>query len=206
MPELKIRELRKSDYKKAIQSAIKGMHFNWYMDNKWILNLYGRYFWYLELTRATQVLAAYHGDEFAGVLLCEIKGESKKYKSWWNSLYVKVFDCMQKLLVKDGVGPYDEANRQMLEEYKKQHTPDGEILFLAANPDISVKGIGSMLLSELEKREHGKEVYLFTDSACTYQFYEHRGFERIQEKDIVVEIGAKKVDLECYLYCKMLGS
>ena len=53
--KLEVRELRKKDYKKAIQSAIIGMHFNWYTDSKLAVNLYGKYFWYLEMTRATQV-------------------------------------------------------------------------------------------------------------------------------------------------------
>ena len=45
-----------------------------------------------------------------------------------------------------------------------------------------------MLLNELARRENGKELYLFTDDQCTYQFYEHRGFEKIGEKDIVLEL------------------
>ena len=50
--EIEIRELRKRDYGKAIQFAITGMHFNLYLDHKFLLHLYGRYFWYLEMTRA----------------------------------------------------------------------------------------------------------------------------------------------------------
>ena len=42
--KLELRELRTQDHKKAIQFAIKGMHFDWYMDSKFLLNLYGRYF------------------------------------------------------------------------------------------------------------------------------------------------------------------
>ena len=85
---LEIRNLRKEDYKKAINFAITGMHFNWYMESRFLLNLYGRYFWYLSLARATQVIAAYAGDMFAGVLLAEIKGEDKKYRSFWKSFYL----------------------------------------------------------------------------------------------------------------------
>ena len=73
--EIEIKDIRKKDYKKAIQFAIRGMHFDWYLDNQFMLNAYGRYFWYLEINRATQVLAAYIGGEFVGVLLAEIKGE-----------------------------------------------------------------------------------------------------------------------------------
>lgn len=53
-----------------------------YLDNKTELNLYGKYFWYLELTNATQVISAYIGDELAGVLVADMKGEEKMYKSF----------------------------------------------------------------------------------------------------------------------------
>lgn len=92
----------------------------------------------------------------------------------------------------------------MLENYKSQNNPDGEIRFLAANPNTKVKGIGTFLLNELEKREKGKEVFLFTDDQCTYQFYEHRGFNRVEEKDIVLDLNKNKVPLKCFLYSKKI--
>ncbi|MDU7008384.1 MAG: GNAT family N-acetyltransferase, partial [Enterococcus faecalis] len=46
--------------------------------------------------------------------------------------------------------------------------------------------------------------FLFTDSGCTYQFYERRGFERKKEKDIVMKILNKEVDLRCMLYSKII--
>lgn len=55
---IEIRDIKRRDYKKAIQFAIKGMHFDWYLNNKFALNAYGRYFWYLEINRATQIFAA----------------------------------------------------------------------------------------------------------------------------------------------------
>lgn len=200
-----IRELRKKDHGKAIQFAIKGMHFDWYMDNKFLLNLYGRYFWYKEITRATQIIAAYYGDEFAGVLLCEMRGQSRKYRSFWKSAYVKVFDFIQNTFVKEGVGVYDEANKEMFRNFFGPSLPDGEITFLAANLELKVRGIGSLLLEELARREKGKKVYLYTDEACTYQFYEHRGFERAGQKHISLVLGNKKVSIQCFLYSRTLG-
>lgn len=93
----------------------------------------------------------------------------------------------------------------MFKNYCESNTPDGEIIFLAANPDVKIKGIGTLLLNELEKRENGKEIHLYTDNACTYQFYEHRGFERVGEKDVVLKLGKKNVALTCLLYRKRLG-
>ena len=199
---LEIKKLNKKDYNKAIQYAINGMHFNMYVNNKFDLNLYGRYFWYLELTNATQVIAAYTDDELAGVLIADFKDEEKVYKSFFNTLYIKIFDWLQNTFFKDSVGLYDKVNSEMLSNYKSKRSPDGEIRFLTANPNAKAKGIGTLLLNELEKREKGKEVFLFTDDQCTYQFYEHRGFDRVGEKDIMLDFNKKKVPLKCLLYSK----
>ena len=79
------------------------------------------------------------------------------------------------------------------------------ILFFAVNPAVQAKGIGSRLLGELEQREKGKTLYLYTDDACTYSFYERRGFTRSGEKDIVLDFKSQKVPLKCFLYSKRMG-
>lgn len=202
--KIEIKDIQKKDYKKAIQFAIKGMHFNWYLNNKFLLNAYGRYFWYLEINRATQILAAYLDDEFVGVLLAEIKGEERKQQSFLQKFYVKVVDVIQKLFFKGGAGLYEETTKEQLAHYLQSNTPDGEIIFLAANPDCKIKGIGTALLNALEEREKGKTLYLYTDDACTYQFYEHRGFEKAEEKEIVLEMPKREVPLKCFIYSKTL--
>ena len=202
--KITISELKKKDYGKAIAFAITGMHFHWYIDNTWLVHLYGRYFWYLEMTRATQVIAAYAGQELAGVLLAKIQGEAARYRSLGKTLYVKAFALLQRLFAKGGAGVYDKTNQELFAQYRKNNVPDGEILFLAANPHITCKGVGSALLQELTQRARGKKLYLYTDSACTYQFYEHRGFARACEKEIMLQIGSKKTPLRCFLYSKTL--
>jgi len=67
-----------------------------------------------------------------------------------------------------------------------------------------MKGIGTALLGELAKRKKGKEIYLFTDTGCTYQFYEHRGFERVGQKDVVLGINGNRTDLTRLLCRKKL--
>lgn len=202
---IEIRELRKRDYGRAIQFAITGMHFNLYLDNKLLLNLYGRYFWYSELNSASQVIAAYDGEKLAGVLLADMQGEEKKYKTTGQTAYVKIFEFLQNTFYRGGVGIYDEANRELLDAYLKENNPDGQVVFLAADPDAKVRGIGSRLLEELERRIHGKEIYLYTDDACTYQFYEHRGFQKSGEKEVLMDLTSKKVPLKCFLYSKRIS-
>lgn len=200
---MKIKELNRKDFSKVIQYAIKGMRFDEYLKSNFLLQAYGRYFWYLEYTNATQVIAAYEGNELLGVLVADMKGEPKPYKSIWKGLYVKLVDVIQKKFFGGGVMPYNEANEAMYAKYTKQNTPDGEIRFLAANPDSKVNGVGTFLLNELAKREQGKEIYLYTDTNCTYQFYEHRGFERVGEQEIMLEL-QDGVDLKCLMYRKIL--
>lgn len=200
--KIEIKDIRKKDYKKAIQFAIKGMHFNWYLNNKILLNAYGRYFWYLELNRATQILAAYVDNEFVGVLLAEIKGEKKKHHNFLQKIYTKLVDVIQKFFFKGGANLYEDTTKEQLAHYLKSNTPDGEIIFLAADPNCKIKGVGTALLNALEEKESGKIIYLFTDNACTYQFYEHRGFKRVEEKEIVLKMPKGKVPLKCFIYSK----
>lgn len=200
--EIEIRDLKKEDYKKAIDFAIEGMHFEWYFKSKFLLKLYGKYFWYLEMSRATQIIAAYIEDEFVGVLLAEMDGEMKKYTSFWSEIYIKICEVFQRLYFDDSVGVYDEVNEKMFEQYSKSNNPDGEITFLAANTK-KTKGIGTKLLEEFESRQKGKEVYLYTDDACSYQFYENRGFKKVGEENIILNLN-EKVPLTCFLYSKKI--
>ncbi len=201
-----IRKLRKKDYHQVINFAIVGMHFQWYLDNPVLLRIYGRYFWYSELIRATQVIAAYEGDQLAGVLLARMKGDRRIKGMLWEKFYVKAFDVFQYTFDKGGAGVYAKTNRHMFSQYVREYGfPDGEILFFTANPRIKTKGIGSRILREFESKEIGKRVYLYTDTGCTYQFYEHRGFTRACERDVVLDMGKKKVPLKCLLYSKKIG-
>ncbi len=201
---IKIKEVRRQDYKKAQKFAIQGMHLDWYMDSKVILALYAKYFWYTELNRATKAYGAYVDDNFVGVLLAEIKNEPKCYHSLFKAIYMKIFDWFQHLVAGKGVEEYDEANKDMYNSFCQKNNPDGEINFLAADPDCKIKGIGTALLSAFEKDERGKIVYLYTDSACTYQFYEHRGFERSGERQVVLDLDKKQVPLTCLFYSKKI--
>lgn len=200
---MEIRTLAKKDYKKAIQFAIKGMHFDWYMGNRTILQLYGQYFLYMELNKATQVLAAYEGEQLLGILLAQVYGEKQCCYSGMRDIYVKLFDWLQKKIAKESIDLYDDANKEMYIEYVKKIKPDGEIIFLAADLNSGRKGVGSFLLEELEKREIGKELFLYTDNACTYQFYEKRGFERFAERQIELHL-EQEVSLNCYIYRKKI--
>jgi ribosomal protein S18 acetylase RimI-like enzyme len=202
--EIELKELERKDYDKVIKFAVKGMHFNHYTANQKELYLYGKYFLYMEMQRATQMIAAYMGEKLVGLVLADVRGEAKRYRSIWKGLYVKIMELIIKMIGKSGASSYEDANRKMLQNYRKKAVPDGEICFVVADPNMQGKGIGSYMMKELEQREAGKTLYLFTDSNCTYHFYEHRGFEQVESQDIMLKLGRKDVPLTCYLFSKRM--
>lgn len=193
---LTIKPLQQKDLLTPIDFAVKGMHFNRYFDSAKIARQYGWFFWFSELQRASQVIAAYDSDQLAGVLLARMAGEQPVFNIGWRWLITKPFEKIEALVAAD----YLNANRQMLTKYCSKHQPAGEINFLAVDPHRLGQGVGSLLLNELTRREKGKNVYLFTDSNCSYHFYDRRGFMRYGQQRIVKNGEA----LDCFLYAKNL--
>ncbi len=197
---IEVKELRKCDYNDAIDYAIEGMHLYHYVKNKFLLKLYGKCFFYDELNRATVALGAYEDGRFKGVLLAAIKGEKRVNHSILRTIFVSFFySILSMFFEKKGAVAYENANKDMLAEYLKSNKPDGELIFLAADPFEKTKGVGSALLEELSRRESGKLIYLYTDDGCSYGFYDKKGFSRLGERTIF-----DVVELRCFLYSKRL--
>lgn len=95
--------------------------------------------------------------------------------------------------------PLDDSTRRT-----PSQKPSAEILFLTANPKGRVRGVGTALLNQFERAAAGRCAYLYTDTGCTYPFYEHRGFVREGEKNIEVKHGKSNFTLSCFLYAKQL--
>ena len=158
---IKIKEVRRQDYKKAQKFAIQGMHLDWYMDSKVILALYAKYFWYTELNRATKAYGAYVDDNFVGVLLAEIKNEPKCYHSLFKAIYMKIFDWFQHLVAGKGVEEYDEANKDMYNSFCQKNNPDGEIIFLPLTLIAKLKVLEQHYCLHL-KRMNAEKLYIYT--------------------------------------------
>lgn len=202
--DVKIKQLRKKYFNKARKFAIEGMNLNWYTSNNLELYLYSKYFLYLEISKATKSLGAYINDELVGVLLVDMENQPKIFSSIWYKIFIKISTFIINLGYKDASSTYDIANIELLKEFKKNNKIDGEISFFAVDPTIKGKGIGSLLLKELERQEKNKLIYLYTDSGSTYQFYLHRGFTQSGAKDVILEINNKNVPLTCFLFSRRL--
>ena len=199
---VKITQIKKKDFNTARKYAIVGMNLNRYTSNNFELYFYSKYFWYSEISKATRAYGAYIDDELVGVLLANIKNEPKIFKSIRHKLFVKFISCIIDIGYKAAAGVYDEANRQMLNSFRAENEPDGELNFFAVNPEIKGKGIGTLLLNQLEHDESGKLIYLYCDSGATFQFYQKRGFNMSGKTEIKLTVDKKEVPLTCFLFSK----
>lgn len=199
-----IRQLRKKDFDTARKYAIDGMHQTWYTNNSLELYLYSKYFWYYQIVRATRALGAYMDNKLVGVLLVDMNNQPKVFHSIRHKLFVRFVSFIIKSVYKNASSSYDNTNRELFEEYSKNHKLDGELIFFVVDPTIKGKGIGTLLLKELERQEKGKRIYLYTDTGSTYQFYSHRGFEESGRRDIILDMNSKEIPLTCFLFSKIL--
>lgn len=202
--DIEIKQISKNDFNIARKFAIEGMNLNWYASNNFELYLYSKYFWYLEISKATKALGAYIDNELVGILLVDMVNQPKVFSSIWYKIIIKIVTFILNIGYKDASSTYDNANIEMLEEFKNNNKVDGEIIFFVADPTIKGKGIGSLLLNELERQEKGKLIYLYTDSSCTYQFYLKRDFNEEKRKDVTLKINKKEVSLTCFLFSRIL--
>ncbi|MDL2220364.1 GNAT family N-acetyltransferase [Eubacteriales bacterium OttesenSCG-928-N14] len=197
-----LKQIQRRDFTAARKFAIEGMHLDWYVSGGIEMYLYSKYFWYLEISRATRAIGAYVDDVLVGVLLVDMDKQPKVFRSLWYRLYVKLAAFIINIGYKDASSTYDQANKELLAAYKSRRETDGELNFFAVDPNIKGKELGTLLLNELEQLERGKHIYLFTDSGSTYQFYAHRGFDEVGRKDVTLKIHGKEVPLTCLLFSK----
>lgn len=199
-----IKVIDKRDFRRARHFAISGMHLDWYTSSKLQLYLYSHYFWNLELLKATRAIGAYSGERLVGVLLVDITGQPKFFRSLLRFIYVKLFEWFLHRYFSETASSYDRINELMLKNMTKKFQPEGEVNFFAVAPETKGQGVGTLLLKELEKLEKGKLVYLFTDSGSSFQFYQKRGFEEAEKHNIQISIGNKELGLTCFLFYKIL--
>jgi GNAT superfamily N-acetyltransferase len=202
--DISVKSLRKSDFNSAREYAIVGMHLSRYTKSKLELYLYSKYFWYSEISKASLALGAYANDKLVGVLLVCMVNAPKVFKSLWYKVYVKIATIVMDIGYRDAHGVYVDINKELLETFKRNNEVDGELNFFAVDPNIKGKGIGTLLLNELEKLEKGKRIYLYTDSGASYQFYPRRGFDEVGRKDIYIKINGNELPLTCFLFSKIL--
>lgn len=78
-----------------------------------------------------------------------------------------------------------------------------ELTLFAVDASTRGLGVGKTLYANYMEhlRGHGRtDFYLYTDSLCTYQFYERRGMRRAAAQDLTLRFGEDTEKVGVYLY------
>ena len=97
-------------------------------------------------------------------------------------------------------GGFSKDNEALLKNCRQRF--DGEICLFAVDEVFRGRGIGVQLFEDMKeylKKQHAKSFYLFTDTSCTYEFYDCHGMLRLGEKKVNMRPHLNK-DMYLYIY------
>ena len=209
MKNIVYRNLEKGDYlqvKRLINSVWKFERFS--NDAKTAENLLELY------TRKTLIEQNYAKvavceDEIVGLLFASKKGGKR--------LSEKLVHVPSIMLKKLSLLFTPKENKEVANEYKKMisayeelldengETYDGEMILFLVDVEYQGHGIGKTLMNDFFavcKRSDMKKICLYTDTECSFGYYDKNGFQRkntgYTEFDTVE--GTEKVDVFLYTY------
>ncbi|QWT17840.1 GNAT family N-acetyltransferase [Collinsella sp. zg1085] len=158
------------------------------------------------LGKATFTCVAELHGEACGIIAARIGKASQQTQKYWQGVYEK---AMSDLQFQDtgahahGLQYFDaeqRVNRQLLE--RSGMSGSAEVVLLAVSPAARGYGVGRALIDAARAylaSQQALPAYLFTDTSCTWEFYEHLGF--IREAQYVTSLEERQVlPEEMYLY------
>jgi predicted N-acetyltransferase YhbS len=96
---------------------------------------------------------------------------------------------------------FDRSYRELRAEVRTGL--DNEITLFAVAAEVRGRGVGSHLFEGAVGylRSQGRRTFfLYTDTECSYGFYDSRGLTRAATRDISVTLGGRRCDLRVFLY------
>lgn len=203
------REYQKSDgdfIKKLIDESF---HLGSYVGDKSVLASWLNVYLYSCLAEQTFTCVAENDGEILGVIMGKAQGDYKFARHLKPAIALSYHTLAMG--IKGKIRQVDSGdNRRMHKIYSQLIQESGEkfdgvLTLFAVSKDSQGLGIGKELLRRLliyEKNHGATNIYLHTDSACNYGFYESRGFVRLGAKEVAFTgVNAqKKLDVFLYSY------
>ena len=124
------------------------------------------------------------------------------------SLQLKKIKSIVKLMIsKEGrsvskiFGCVDGIDKELLTRCPTDY--QGELAFFAISQKCRGKGIGKALFQKVVEYMRSQKIqkfYLFTDTSCSYGFYEHQGMKCRQEKKHHFDVNGLPGEMTFFLY------
>ncbi|WP_461612487.1 N-acetyltransferase [Clostridium sp. Marseille-QA1073] len=142
-----------------------------------------------------------------GIILGHAKGDKKCY-GFLRHIFKIAFQSFSILF-------HPKKDRQCVIEYLKlfktykelmknrEHLFAGNIVLLALSKECRGLGVEKALmynLFEYFKSKSEKSIYVYTDTACNYGFYDHIGFNPIDFKEVTINLKPATIKETVFLY------
>lgn len=201
--QIKFREYQEEDFE-VLESVIRETwHYDEFSSPKTATTL-ARVFLSSCLTNHTFSCVALVDEKPVGIILvkdiaihrCPLKYRLKQLKSILSLYLTKEGRQVSKIF--ENVNGIDQ---ELLADINKSY--QAELALFAIDSSCRGKGIGKKLfdyaIDYLKKRKL-TEFYLFTDTSCNYEFYEHQGMVRRGEKEHIFNINGQKANMNFFIY------
>lgn len=207
METILYRPIRKGDYPQVKDMICNAFSLDAYVTNEKLLEAVKNQYLYSCLSEATYTCVAEKEGQAAGVIMGNAKTDYSAIrhlpyliKNLWYGAKIALYGRKYR---KQAAGYRDIHT--IYQEFSDKHKGafDGVLTLFAVNQDCRGFGMGKNLMERLMgywEKQGVKHIYLYTDTTCTYEFYEHRGFERLESKELQVERGGKPFQMEVFLY------
>jgi ribosomal protein S18 acetylase RimI-like enzyme len=203
---IEIRAFGRKDLRAAAAFAGEGMSLDAYTSNKLENLFYQRATIQHELMRSSVALGAYDGDRLAGFIFAKADTEPTLPTTGWVRFKDRVASWLINRFDHGSTELYYATNEGLLADLRKSANPTVEITFFAVDTEVRGKGVGSLLLAEVERRFAGQTAFLYSDTGAVFQFYLARGFTKAGSRDILLPLGRGKTHpLTCMIFTKLLG-
>lgn len=131
---------------------------------------------------------AVEGSKPLGVVLARAGAASKETKEHWQGVLDRALSSASEIDAKEAQGykDYMEAEHQAYAQLLDQAScsSEYELVLFIVSPEARGKGVGGQLMSrakEYLKEAGATHAFLFTDTSCTWEYYERRGMRRAAE-------------------------
>lgn len=207
MKMIAYRPIRKEDYAQVKDIICKSFSLDAYITNSKLLEAVKNQYFYSCLAEATYTCVAEKEGLTVGVIMGNAKSDYSVIRHFpylLITLWYEMKIALYSRKYKKQVAGYQDIHA-IYREFSAKHKGefDGVLTLFAVNQDCRGCGVGKALLDYLLNylgKQKVKCIYLYTDTTCTYEFYEHRGFERIESKKIQMERSGKLFQMEVFLY------
>lgn len=205
------REVKEKDYEQIENLIAESFFLNEYVPEGETLNELKKTYLRSCLTEATYKQVA----ELDGIIVGVIMGYADKDFNIFGMLFHSaetLFHGLKTRLAANEAGFDSQPVDKLFATYKKlikgrSKNYNGILTLFIVNEKFRGTGVGSTLLQRVEtyfQDNNVKKFYLYTDTTCNFEYYEHHGFDRANEETIAMNFPTGNKKMTVYLYDKQL--